>query len=74
MNPENRGQQIALRHSSLWRNTMFVEKDNNNREGCHGQLNESIYSFIQWDKLAKVGTLETISFGPTSQASETNQT
>lgn len=39
MNPENRGEHIALRHSYLWRNSMFMGKQPAAPEYCHAQLN-----------------------------------
>ena len=39
MNPENRGEHIGLRHSYLWRNSMFVNDDGPKDTGCHKQLN-----------------------------------
>jgi hypothetical protein len=42
MNPENRGEQVRLRHSSLWRTPLNYEKPVPQAEGCHKQLNERI--------------------------------
>jgi len=47
MNPENRGEQIGLHHSYLWRNSMFMEKQGPVQSGCHIQLNERNFIFIQ---------------------------
>jgi hypothetical protein len=42
MNPENVGEQIMLRHSSLWRKPLQYEKPIPQTVGCHKQLNERI--------------------------------
>ncbi len=40
MNPENGGEMIRLRHSSLWREPLSYEKPVPSTQGCHKQLNE----------------------------------
>jgi hypothetical protein len=40
MNPENVGEQIRLRHSSLWRQPLQYEKPTPEVSSCHRQLNE----------------------------------
>ena len=39
MNPENVGENIALRHSLLWRKPLKYEKEVLPSEVCHLQLN-----------------------------------
>jgi len=39
MNPENIGEQIKLRHSSLWRQPLAYEKHVPKSTVCHKQLN-----------------------------------
>lgn len=40
MNPENVGEQIKLKHSSLWRKPLQYEKPVPASDNCHKQLNE----------------------------------
>jgi hypothetical protein len=40
MNPENTGEQVALRHSSLWRKQLLYEKSVPRASACHTQMNE----------------------------------
>ena len=44
MNPENRGEMITLRHSSLWRKPLNYEKPVPESNSCHAQLNERTFS------------------------------
>jgi hypothetical protein len=41
MNPENRGNHVLLRHSSLWRKPLLYEKTVTRTQTCHSQLNDS---------------------------------
>lgn len=40
MNPENVGEQIKLRHSSLWRKPLAYEKPVPASDSCHHQIND----------------------------------
>ena len=73
MNPENVGEQIKLRHSSLWRKPLHFEKPVPESEYPKKQLNERTSIFIQSAPRDKVGDLATTSLALTPQASEINQ-
>lgn len=62
MNPENRGEHIVLRHSSLWRNPLTYEKQVSTTKHCHQQLNESKCLLTKFHKLAKAGDFAIIEF------------
>ena len=72
MNPENMGEQITLRHSSLWRKPYSYEKPVPESNSCHRQLNERIYSSIQSDKQVSLGPVAITSSPPSPQALEIN--
>ena len=72
MNPENGGQHIGLRHSILWRKSMFVNNDGNNCNPCHKQLNECKSIVIQVEAQDKAGPTETTKSPLTFPESKTN--
>lgn len=55
MNPENKGEQIGLHHSYLWRKSMFVNNDGEVKPSCHRQLNDCKLFTMKWPPLDKVG-------------------
>lgn len=74
MNPENGGEQIRLRHSSLWRKPLTYEKPVPASNSCHHQLNERTNQSMQSAPLESAGGAATTSSLHTPQLSETNPT
>jgi len=66
MNPENIGDHIVLKHSSLWRKPLQYEKPVASTQKCHHQLNQSNLSLTQLLPQDKTGEPETTpySFAP----------
>lgn len=59
MNPENIGEQIRMRHSSLWRQPLLYEKSVPKASTCHSQLNECNWICIKWARQGSAGEWET---------------
>ena len=73
MNPENVGEPVKLRHSSLWRKPLQYEKPVPESNSCHHQLNDRTVFVIQLEPQDKAGVVAITSSTLTPQDSETNQ-
>ena len=55
MNPENMGEHISLRHSSLWRKPLQYDRPTPNASACHHQLNQRTPAPTQPPSPARTG-------------------